>query len=201
MATRYLNKTIKNEIENSIKYHVKSKMKKSIPGKELVALQKTLVDFLRKKITRQFTAEELVVLKKYNATRTENVIYVIEGKKGQLNCPWRHGSIDYFDLRFTPPLETPSTSQFYDYRYRELLQADEKMLALTRHGIKTFNHIDCEIKATTAAYMEIVDTFRTVAKLVKEYPDLETFIPEPEATPTPIVTKKAASIIKNFEAA
>lgn len=75
------------------------------------------------------------------------------------------------------------------------------MKELTIQGITHNNHIECEIQATTDAYMEIVETYRTVAKLEKDHPKLKKFIPEPEPVSKPAVSKKAESIVKNFEAA
>jgi len=203
MATRHLNKTLKQQIKNNIEAHVRKKMNESIPGKELASMKKSILDFLKKEVLKQFTKEELSILKKYGYTRTVYPFHIAqEDNNGRLGKPWiiQNGPA-YLLLEFTPALETPGTSAFYNGRLIDMLEYNEKMKALTIQAIKTFNHIECEIKETVNAFMEIVDTFRTVNPLVKNHPDLGKFIPKPTEKTEHEVSKKAQAIIKNFNAA
>ena len=202
MTTRRLSKTLKHEIRNNIEVFVRKKMDESIPGKELASMKKSILIFLKKEILKKFTEAEFIVLKKYGHISTVHPFRIIQDVKGHLREPWTYkGNPTSLTLEFTPTLETPKNLFFSTHYLIKILEFDEKMKALTVQAIKTFDHIECEIKETINAFMEVVDTYKTVNSMIKNYPDLEKFIPKEEKKPEHVVSKKAQAIIKNFKTA
>jgi len=195
MAYRRLNKSIRSEIRSSIELSVKAKMKESIPGIELNEAHRKITEFIVKELKKRFTEKEMVILRKYKHVKHLSEIKLAKSKD-KLTNPWNTGT--YFTLKFDE-VEVPNTGDFSKSSIIEILQNDDRMRELAFQALKIFEHIKCEVLATTNAYMEIVETYRTEKALIEDYPDIEKHIPKAEDMDSPSISKEAKSIVKNFK--
>ena len=195
MKTRYLNAGLKDKIKENIEDYVRDKMDKSIPGKELKALTRQIVERLRLRVSKRCPDSDLQVLKKYELTSDHSVVSITLSDKDEILRPWQSSNFCY-KIKIDPVIETHKLSQKNRFLI-DVIRADEKLSSLCISTYKIKDHIKCEINETVRAYMSRIAKFRTVDPLLKAYPNLKKFIPKQKSPGS----SKEDKVIAAFEAA
>ncbi|MCP3944839.1 MAG: hypothetical protein GY710_25630 [Desulfobacteraceae bacterium] len=201
MKTRYLNIELKNEIEKNLRTFVKTKMEKSLPGKELKVIIRQVKNSLKKNVRIKFPHDEMKILEKYELTTTDNKIKFIISKGDHLIYPLYSQKDNALCILFETPIVTPYCRYANKNKYFfEIIKENKKLKELCITAFKIHQHIKCEINETVNAYMSSVNKFRTVSTLLSKHPMLKKFIPK-EKPPAPVQPSRADKIIKQFETA
>jgi hypothetical protein len=200
MTSRRLTKALKTEIQDKIETYVTKKITDSIPGKELATITKQLEEDIRALCLKLYPIKVMQLLKKYKSIAfLPDIRVFVEGTNKLSAHTFYLRSQTYYTVTFTPPIMVPyHMNNWYMISEinREPYLRDQLVFAA-----KTNEHLQCEIKETVAAYMERISQFTTEAKLLEAYPEYDKFLPTAPVKSTPRETKKARTILKEFEAA
>ncbi|MCG8531795.1 MAG: hypothetical protein MI749_14180 [Desulfovibrionales bacterium] len=197
MATRYLNVDLKDAIQSKINKEVTQSMDASTPGKELASIKSQIIKRLTQLVLKDCPAKDLAILEKYELVTTHDQVSMMVTEEGDILEPWYHERAKALVVGL--PSITSRKIGNENLFLVELIAADEKLTALCATAAKIHHLIQCELKETVDAYMTRVDQFRTVKKLLENYPTMRKFIPKKEAPKQPVEPSRADKLIAQFE--
>lgn len=200
MKARYINVALKDEIKSEIATHVRSKMEKSIPGKELKSLCKKLIARIRTIVKNQCPSSDIEVLKKYKLTTSHTSLYIGLSNDDKVYAPWYSNKKSSFKIEIDKKIETQLTNNGNNHLIN-LIKEDAKATELAISAYKINDHVSCEIKETVGAYMSRVNKFRTIKTLLNAYPKMKGFIPKETPPAGPPEPAREDKVIEAFEAA
>ena len=196
--TQYLNQKVKKEIREAIKIGVEKKIQKSSAHKELQSLTKQLIKGIRTAAKQRCPDTDIKVLGKYGLTVNHTELKVIMDSNHKLMVPIWHQKVGAYTLILDPPIITEYNNNNTHHLFK-LIEADEELEELCKTAYKIHDHLECETNETVAAYMNRVDSFKTVKTLLNSHPSMQKFIPK-KKQPIPVKTENEVDkLINRFE--